>query len=278
VIRPAPSVDETTIAAELDDLLGAHQASWLSEVLPAGSCLVWAGGPTLAAVLAADATRTVLLIEPEERALEGALRLASSGTQVRGPGALGDLADFASVVVALHGHPDPRELLEPILARHRADAPVAVIASPEAAPAVLEALAADGRSGSIVAQHLRLSSSIALGSEAVQVQGLEGSQHASPAAVIVVSEIEPAPSVLLGRDAGPTQWWTDVDRVHATLHRLDLELRTAEVVRIDELDAALTEANALASERMDRIHELLASTSWRLSAPVRWVIDAKRRR
>lgn len=109
-----------TIAAELDDLSRAHLAQWLDATLPPGPCLVWAGGMTCAAVLAADERRAVLLVEPRPADLETAARRPRPGVALGGPDALATHERFASAVIVDRAPIDPRVPPEPAAPSHGA--------------------------------------------------------------------------------------------------------------------------------------------------------------
>src|SRR5688572_6033138 len=93
-----PDAPPPTVDAEMAELGRAHLARWLDEVLPPGPCLVWAGGTSLASLLAADGRRAVLLIEPATADLEAATRRGSPGVALGGPDHVHEYKRFDSAV------------------------------------------------------------------------------------------------------------------------------------------------------------------------------------
>jgi hypothetical protein len=278
-----PAEPPGTVDAEAAELGRAHVARWLDEVLPSGSCLVWAGGVTLASVLATDGRRAVLLVEPAVGDLEEATRRPRVGVTLGGADALDPGDRYASgVIVAGRGPLAP--LLDRVLDGPLRDAVVAVVVDPAGRDEVVAALEAAGRPSVTVPQHLRLASTLGSHDAPLPAATLGGPQD-EPMTLIVLTGAVPAPSVLVGSDAGPTRSWADVEWVQRCIRDVDAELRAVDAVRIDELEA---EATAAARREHDlevnvdglqrRIDDLEASTSWRLTAGLRWASDRARRR
>ena len=278
---PSGAEPTTTLAAEGRELVQAHLARWLDERLPPGPCLVWAGGVTLASVLAADRRRTVLLVEPRAADREAVTRQACAGVIVRDAEAIDDDERFASAVIVAGA--DAGAEAAPWAAV--GDAAVAVVADPSAAEAVVTRLEADGRHPVVVHQHVRLSSTLGADGLAGDVHRLAGSDPGDAATVLVLAGVDAQPSVLIGPAAGPSRWGSELDELRRSIRQVDQELHAEHVVRIAELEAEVRNAGVRhgalethAEGLQQRIDDLEGSTSWRLTRPLRWVSDRARRR
>ncbi len=278
---PPGAEPPSTLAAEGRELAQAHLARWLDELLPPGPCLVWAGGVTLAAVLAADRRRTVLLVEPRTADVEEATRQARAGVMVRGADAIADGRRFASAVIMAGTDAGSESALWSSVV----DAAVAVVSDARSAEAVAARLEAVGRRSIVVRQHIRLSSTLDSDGVADYVDRLPGTGAEEAATVIVLAGVEARPSVLIGPDAGPSRWGAELDDLRQSIRQVDEELHADHVVRINELEAKVSEAGvryrALETHAVglqQRIDDLEGSTSWRLTTPLRWVADRARRR
>jgi hypothetical protein len=277
--RPAP------FAERLADLAAAHRMAWLAQVLPPGPCLVWAGGPSLAAALAGDGSRTVLLLEPTARGAERALAEGAPGVTVRhAPDVASspalDGAGFASLVVVLAPDDDPRRLLPPLVERSHQRGAIAVVDRHGRWQAALDVLRGLGRAPDVVHQAVRTASCIAVADDPVTATPETSLAPDASDAVLLVDGLSPDPSVLLGDAAGPPAWTQSADEAVAALRRFDEQVRTEQIARIRELEAALAAADAeraaaqhVADDRGLQIDALLSSTSWRISAPARWASD-----
>lgn len=272
----------STFDDEVSEVGQAHLARWLDEQLPPGPCLVWGGGMTLAAVLATDRRRSVLLVEPHARAREEASRRSRPGVALGGADAVDEGLTFDSGVIV--ARPDQASVVEQLLAGALRGAAVAVVVDPADADQVVAALEASDRRPTTVRQHLRLASVVGADDRPLPADWL-GLTEGEPDTVIVLDGAETHPSVLIGRDAGPTPAWADLDWLRRSIREVDAELRAVDAVRLGELEEQLTaaehrraELEARAASLQQRIAELEASTSWRVTAPLRWVSDRTTRR
>jgi hypothetical protein len=273
----------STLDAEAAEVGQAHLARWLDELLPPGPCLVWAGGTTLAAVLATDRRRSVLLVEPHAGEREEASRRSRPGVALGGPDAVGDGMTFDSGVIVADADGDAG-VVERLVGGALRDAVVAVVADPADATWVVPALEAAGRRPTTVGQHLRLASVVVADDHPLPA-GWLGLTEGEPDAVIVLDGADAHPSILIGRDAGPTPSWADLDWLRRSIREVDAELRAVDAVRLGHLEAQLTaaeqqraELEARVASLQQRIAELEGSTSWRVTAPLRWVSDRTTRR
>jgi hypothetical protein len=272
----------STLAAEATELGQAHLARWLDELLPPGPCLVWAGGMTLAAVLAADRRRPVLLVEPRERAREDSARRPRPGVTSGGADAVADGMRFDSGVIVA-GADAAVPLIEQLVVGALRDATVAVVVEPGQVDRVVAALEAMDRRPTAVRQHLRLASTLGADDRPASSQCLSPAED-QPSTVVVLVGVEALPSVLVGRDAGPTRAWAEVEWVRRSIRELDAELQAVDRARIDELEAQvagaaqrLAELEARAAGLQQRIAEVEGSTSWRMTAPLRRLSDRVKR-
>ena len=290
-------VHASTLDAEGAELGDAHLARWLDELLPPGPCLVWAGGMTLAAVLAGDRRRPVLLVEPRAADLEDAGRRIRPGVRLTGVEALDAGQPFASAVIVAGADDDLELVLRSLLdgpADRSPDRPpldepvVAVVAEPTGVATVLTALERWGRPAVVARQHLRLASTLGIDGGAAPAECLEPRDGEATAVVIVSGSVPlasaPEGSVLVGPDAGPTRAWAEAEWVRQSIRQVDAELRAVDAVRLEELEARLQEAEqrrheleAYADGLERRVADLEGSTSWRVTAPMRWVSDRTRR-
>lgn len=290
-----PAADAAPFSAELDDLAHTHLATWLAEVLPTGPCLVWGGGPSLASVLTAAGDRTVLLVEPTTAGAEHASRHLSPGVRAQPPpsGSLTRSDDlpgrgsYASAFVLLTADGDAHELVTSIAGHLASDAAIAVRAAPGTGADVLATLEGLGWEAAVVHQEIRSASCLALQNHEfthppAPAHHLPGIEPRTIEADIVLAGTVATPSVLLGGDASPERWWQDREDLVTHLRSMDQQLLTDDMRRIEELEAALSatraDAEQQATESAQRIEELLGSTSWRMTAPVRRVSQALRRR
>lgn len=277
--RPVPFGDR------LHGLASAHRMAWLAQVLPPGSCLLWAGGPSLAAAIAADGSRTVLLLEPTARRAERALAEGAPGVIVRHAATVDDTSaadggGFANLVVVLTAGDDPAELLPPLVERVHRRGAIAIVDEGGAWQAAVDVLRRLGREPAVVHQTVRSASCIAVTDEPAPATPETSLAPDAGCAVLVVDGLPALASVLLGGPAGPPHWIDDAAESVAALHRVDEQVAEERVARIRELEAALATAQAeraaaqhVADDRALQIEALLSSTSWRISAPARWTSD-----
>lgn len=277
--RPVPFADR------LDGLAAAHRMAWLAQVLPPGSCLLWAGGPSLAAAIAADGSRTVLLLEPTARRAERALAEGAPGVIVRHAARVDDTSaadggGFANLVVVLRAGDDPAELLPPLVARVHQRGAIAIVDEDGAWQATVDVLHRLGREPEVLHQIVRSASCIAVTDEPAPATPETSLVPEAGCAVLVVDGLPARPAVLLGGPAGPPDWIDDAAESVAALRRFDEEVAEERVARIRGLEAALATARAeraaaehVAHDRALQIEALLSSTSWRMSAPARWTSD-----
>jgi len=246
----------------------------------------------LASVLAADRRRTVLLVEPAPGDLEEATRQARAGVGLGGPEDVTDQSRFVSGVV-IAGSDDLGPLLPRLLLGALSEAVIAIVTDARHADSVAAVLLASGRPATAIPQHLRLASTLGTDHPSTMADELSllGRDH-DPTAVVVLAGIEARPSVFLGRDAGPARQWAEADWVRQSMRRVDAELRADDAVRIDELTSDLAESERQRQELdqqhrelaqhaaglQGRIRDLEASTSWRLTVPLRWISDRVKRR
>lgn len=277
--RPVP------FAGRLAGLAAAHRMAWLAQVLPPGSCLLWAGGPSLAAAIAGDGSRTVLLLEPTAGGAERALAEGAPGVAVRhattaDDDAVGAAGGFASLIVVLAADDAPGEVLPALVARVHPRGAVAVIDEGGAWQAAVDVLRRLDREPVVVPQVVRAASCIAVADEPVTATPESSLAPDGDATMLVVAGLDPTPSALLGGPAGAPSWIDDADDAVATLRRYDERLAEERAARIAELEAALVAAEVdraavqhLADDRALQIEALVSSTSWRVSAPARWASD-----
>lgn len=284
-------------AGALHDLALSHRAAWLADVLPPGPCLLWGVDVSLATTLAADGTRTVLLLERTEAGVEAAAHGLGSGVAVRHAPAVdtgdsGSTADpgplpdgLASAVIDTTSDHEPAAQVGTLLGRLADSTALVVVTAPGGGAAMAAELDARGRPGSVHVQELRTASCIAVGHDPDVVPGLGELLPADAQVDVVLAGVAPQPSVLLGGDAGPAVGLRSRDELVAELRDLDEQIGRAETLRVHELEADLATEQAARAEleralatRDGHIAELLGSTSWRLTAPVRWVSDTVRRR
>lgn len=290
-----PAADVAPFSAELDDLAHTHLATWLAEVLPTGPCLVWAGGPSLASVLTAAGDRTVLLVEPTTARAEHASRHPSPGVRAQ-PAPSGSLTrsndlpgrgSYASAVVVLTAAGDAHEVVTSIAGHLASGAAIAVRAAPGTGADVLATLEGLGWEATVVHQEIRSASCLALQNHdltrpSAPARGLPGIEPRTIEADIVLAGAVATPSVLLGGDATPERWWHGREDLITHLRDLDQQMLTDDMRRIHELEVALSATRASADQQAalsaQRIEALLKSTSWRMTAPVRRISEALRRR
>ena len=230
-------------------------------------------------MLAADHHRTVLLIEPKPGDREEASRRAGPGVRVDGPEALSDGTKADSVVVSAWAH-DPLDALGAVLAHPVGGAPLAVIVHPGGEGAVVEALERAGRSATVVWNEIRLASTVAVSDSptaASQVRSLAGAGR-DPTAALVLADVDPVASVLIGTDAGPASWWGDTEALRGTLQQIDEEMNATALARERDLEQAVADAERRWQDAESRLSALIASTSWRVTAPLRRASDIVKRR
>jgi hypothetical protein len=303
-----------TRAGALADLAAEHRARWLAAALPEGPCMVVAGGAALASTLAADGRRAVVLVERSPARVEVASRIVAPGVRVLhgAPDEL-DLArgSFAGAVVVLSPAYDgvtAVDAADELVAR---DGAIAVVAAPRQAADAGAALGRTGRTITSFDQLVRAASCIGVGEAPVAAGTWAATTPATIEAVVLLAGAEGGPSALLGPDTGPTTLRASVDDLvngvtaaHTRARRAErdaarigdvrrllleaeqaidsvpdlrarLDATRAELARYD---AELAAANARASAHAMRVQELLTSTSWKVTAPVRWLSDRIHRR
>lgn len=302
-----------TRAGALADLAAEHRARWLAALLPAGPCVVVGGGAVLASTLAADGRRAVVLVERSAARVEVASRTVAPGVRVL-PGAPDtiDLAPgtFTGAVIILSPAYDCDAAVAAIDDLVDRLGVIAVVATPGLAGAARLALERTRRSLTSFEQLVRAASCIGVGDAPVVAGSWAAGPPATAEAVVLIAGAAGAPSALLGPDTGPTTLRASIDdlvngvtaahtrarsaerdaaRV-ADVRRLLLEAEQAidtvpdlqhglDATRahVAALEAELAAANARASAHAARVEELLASTSWSATAPLRWLSDRMRR-
>lgn len=278
--RPVP------FASGLADLASAHRMTWLAQVLPPGACLMWAGGPSLAAAVATDGSRTVLLLEPAPGGAERALAQGAPGVSVgdaRSPRQIAatDAGPFASLVVALDEQDDPTEVLPPLVAAVHERGAIAILHPGSTWPDTVAVLRGLGRHAAVVRHSIRVASCLGVRDEPVPAVP-DAALHADSddAFVVITDGLPEDPSVLLGGPAGPPAWVADADQAIDVLRRFDEQVSAERLARVRALEGALAETEAaLAAVRLEaddlarQLDAVLTSTSWRLSAPGRWASD-----
>lgn len=277
--RPVPFADR------LSGLAAAHRMTWLAHVLPPGACLLWAGGPSLAAAIAGDGSRTVLLLEPTVRGTERALAEGAPGVVVRHaphvrstPAA--EPGEFASLVVVPTADDHLADLLPPLVERLHPRGAIAVVDEHGAWQEAVDLLRRLDREPAVVHQAVRAASCIAVTDEPVSATPETALAPDTDSTVLVLDGLAVAPSVLLGGPAGPPTWTDDATEAVAALRRFDEQVVEERVARIRELETALAAEQAeraaaqhQADDRALQIDALLSSTSWRMSAPARRASD-----
>jgi len=301
-------------AGALADLAAEHRARWLAAVLPHGPCMVVAGGAALASTLAADSRRAVVLVEHNAARVEVASRVVAPGVRVlHGSPHEIDLArgSFASAVVVLssaYGGVTAVDTADDLVAR---DGAIAVVAAPRLAADAGAALRRTGRTVTAFDQVVRAVSCIGVSEAPVVADAWAATSPAATEGVVLIAGAAGAPSALLGPDTGPTTLRASIDDLvngvtaaHTRARRAERDAARAGDVRrllleaeqaIDSVpdlhagldacraelvryDAELAAANARASAHAMRVEELLASTSWKVTAPMRRLSDRIHRR
>jgi hypothetical protein len=298
-----------TRAGALADLAAEHRIRWLAAVLPEGPCVVVAGGASLASALAADGRRAVVLVERSAARAEVASRTVAPGVRIL-HGALDaiDLAprSFAGAVVVLTPAYDCVTTVEAADDLVDGQGVIAVVAPPSLAVRARAALERTPRTLTSLEQIVRAASCIGVDDAPVVAGNWAGTSPAAAEAVVLIAGTAGAPSALLGPDTGPTTLRASVDdlvngataahtrarsaerdaaRV-ADVRRLLLEAEQAidavpelqagldaTRARLVRYEAELGDANARASAHAARVEELLASTSWNVTAPMRWLSE-----
>jgi hypothetical protein len=222
-------------------------------------------------------------------------------------------ATFASAVVLLSPAHDSVTEVQAAGDLVDGQGAIAVVAAPGLAARARAALEGTGRTVSSFEQLVRAASCIGVGEAPVLAGSWAATSPAAAEAVVLIAGAAGAPSALLGPDTGPTTLRAgleelvngvtaaetrarsaerdagrvaDVRRLlldaeqavdvvpglHARLDatRAELDATREHVVR---LDVELAAANARASAHAARVQELVASTSWNVTAPMRWLSD-----
>lgn len=283
---PGAALDRSVpFADRLAGFADAHRMTWLAQALPPGACLLWAAGPSLAAALAADESRTVLLLEPTARGTERALAEGAPGVIVRhaADGRLAASAEggaFASLVVVACGDDDLAELLPSLIEHLHPRGAIAVVDDRGTWQEAVDVLRGLHRAPVVVHQAVRAASCIAVDDQPAPAVPETALAPDDSDSVLVVDGLPITPSVLLGGAAGPPAWGDDPAEALAALRRFDEQVAEERVARIRELERALASAEAAraaaqheADDRALQIAALLSSTSWRFSAPARRASD-----
>ncbi len=245
---------------------------------------MWAGGVVLSEVLTTDRRRAVLLVEPDPAVREEATRRGRPGVTVSGADGLAALERVESAVLIDLGEGDPPPLTD-LLDGPLRDAAIAVVVRPARADDTLAALAARPRPATAHPLHVRLASVIGPDDDGATAAAQLGGSQADPLAVVVLSGAEGQPSTLVGRDAGSARWWSDEARVRHAIREADQLVQDEDALRLRDLPLQLADAEQRLHDRevhidglQRRIDDLEASTSWRVTRPLRWGADRARRR
>jgi hypothetical protein len=283
-----------TFVRELDDLAASHLAVWLAAVLPPGPALLWCCERHVAATLAHEGRRPVVLLEQREGAVAEALRLGVPGVRVvHAPASTEiDLTDlemggFTGVVVSCDRLPDDGgAVLSQLVALGTDDSVICLVADDGIDPSVVAAL---GRASIALEQVVAACSwigpgSIPPGEELVaRVRQVGDPAGRTPRRHLVVGGPGAgagAPSVLLGDDQGLAAWQSGLMQMTETVVRLDHLVGDEHAQRIAALERSLADANerrgdaertaAALAAHIELIHR---STSWRITQPLRSLRD-----
>lgn len=295
-------------AGLLEDLARQHVIRALEEILPReGSVLVASRDHALADALAAGG-RAVLLATPTPALSEVATgRCASTVAVVTGIPA--DCGPLSSAVLVLGTHDEVEPAVKGVDGHVRPGGSIALVVPPELADAAADALSSTGRAVQSYDQVLKATSCIG-GDGPVQTSSSAGSADRI-AVIVLAGDARLAPGALLGHDANPDTWRSATSELVLALKQaqqaqrtllpaseqlataraqlLDAEQALAEVLdlrareqhaqdQVQALAQQLATSQASAQRLEARVDDLLSSTSWRVSAPLRAVSNLFRRR
>lgn len=281
-----------TFVRELDDLAASHLAVWLAAILPPGPALLWCCERQVAATLAHDGRRPVVLLEQREGAVAEALRLGAPGVRVVNAPAGAAIVDlemggFTGLVVSCDRLPDDGgAVLSQLVALSTDDSVICLVADSGIDPSVVAAL---GRAPSSLEQVVAACSwighdSIPPGEELVAgVRQVGDPAGRTPRRHLVVAGLDAgtsASSVLLGDDQGLAAWQSGLTQMTETVVGLDHLVGEQHAQRITSLERSLADAEkgraaaeqstAVLAAHIELIHR---STSWRITRPLRSLRD-----
>jgi hypothetical protein len=267
----------------------------LAAALPPGPTVLWACDRDLAITLAQDRARELLLLEPREAEASAGIRHGSSGLQVRHTplaGSAPDLSDvgmtgFAAAVIDLRAPGDaagePGSTVRAVAELVAQEALVVVVAQPEGALLVVDALGALGWATVVIDGALATCSHIGPADAPPEVRFVGEPSGRVPQVRLVVAgrEASALPRlVVIGSEQGRSTWQRGVDQLSATVTALDAVVDRARAERIASLEAEVAHCRSELADTRRSAAELAAaldavhtSTSWRVTRPLRSLKD-----
>jgi hypothetical protein len=295
VTTSGPDLPQPTFARELDELAASGLSLWLAAALPTGPTVLWACDRHLAVTLAQDRQRELLLLEPREAAAAAGIRHGSPGLQVRhaplaGPAPdLSDLGmgDFAAAVLDLTAPADEvggaSATVPAVAALVAAEAVVIVVTTADGTAPAVDALETLGWTTVVVDAAVAACAHIGLGDAPHHLRVVGDPSERAPQMRLVVAgrDAGALPSlVVVGSEQGGAAWRSGVDQVSATVTALDAVVDRERAALIAALQAEVARGQVqLAAARQDAaelaaaVDAMHASTSWRLTRPLRMLRD-----